>query len=118
MFCKVRIIVKFLYFEKFVFSIKFDGTNIAKDDEGTLYSRRFVLEENIERFQKTSLQEVKGADIGLVRRLILKYSHVNANIINKGRVYSITLFYKMIEFIIESNKLMDELKEWSIIDMV
>ena len=76
------------------------------------------MEENIERFQKTSLQEVKGADIGLVRRLILKYSHVNANIINKGRVYSITLFYKMIEFIIESNKLMDELKEWSIIDMV
>ena len=101
-----------------VFSIKFDGTNIAKDDEGTLYSRRFVLEEHTERFQQTSLQEVKEADIRLVRRLILKYSHIEANIISKGRVHSIILFYKMDEFIIGSNKLMDEIKEWSIIDMV
>ena len=96
MFCKVRIMVKFINFEKLfsVFSIKFDGTNIAKDDEGTLYSRRFVLEEHTERFQQTSLQKVKEADIRLVRRLILKYCHIEANIINKGRVHSMILFYK------------------------
>ena len=120
MFCKVRIMVKFINFEKLfsVFSIKFDGTNIAKDDDGTLYSRRFVLEEHTERFQQTSLQKVKEADIRLVRRLILKYCHIEANIISKGRGHSMILFYKMVEFIIESNSLMDELKKWSIIDMV
>jgi len=38
-------------------SIKFDGTNIAKDNDGTLYSRRFVMDKEATKFQHTSLEE-------------------------------------------------------------
>ena len=44
------------------FSTKFDGTNIAKDDEGVLYSRRFVMEKEATKFQHTSLEEVLTSD--------------------------------------------------------
>lgn len=66
-----------------IFSIKFDGTNIAKDDDGTLYSRRFVMENETERFQKNSLEEVKKANTKLVKKLILQYSGVEENFISK-----------------------------------
>lgn len=64
-------------------SIKYDGTNIAKDDEGILYSRRFVMDEEAERFQHTSLQEVNKADIQLVKRLLLKYADIEETLITK-----------------------------------
>ena len=67
----------------FVFSVKFDGTNIAKDEDGILYSRRFVIEAEAEKFQQVSLQEVKKADIKLVRRLILQSADIEDTMISK-----------------------------------
>lgn len=64
-------------------SIKYDGTNIAKDDVGTLYSRRFVMEKDATKFQHTSLDEVKKADIQLVKRLLLKEADIEETLITK-----------------------------------
>jgi hypothetical protein len=38
---------------------KYDGTNISKDDEGRIYSRRYLLDPGQEEFIKTSLGKVK-----------------------------------------------------------
>ena len=64
-------------------SIKFDGTNIAKDNDGTLYSRRFVMDKEATKFQHTSLEEVNKADIQLVKRLILKDADIEEILISK-----------------------------------
>jgi len=83
-------------------SIKFDGTNIAKDDDGTLYSRRFVMDEEAEKFQHTSLEEVNKADINLVKRLLLKDADIEETLISKtitfgelicNRYYDYNKFY-------------------------
>jgi len=68
-------------------SIKYDGTNIAKDDEGTLYSRRFVMDKEATKFQHTSLDEVKKADIQLVKRLLLTEADIEETLITKTITY-------------------------------
>ena len=42
---------------------KLDGTNVAKDDSGQLYSRRLKIGAQISHFQKTSLASVRSANI-------------------------------------------------------
>jgi len=89
-------------------SIKFDGTNIAKDNDGTLYSRRFVMEKEAKKFQHTSLEEVTKADIQLVKRLILKEAGIEDTLISKtitfgelicNRYYDyITIYGKWLSF--------------------
>ena len=96
--------ITFLY----SFSIKFDGTNIAKDNDGTLYSRRFVMEKEAKKFQHTSLEEVTKADIQLVKRLILKEAGIEDTLISKtitfgelicNRYYDyITIYGKWLSF--------------------
>ena len=53
-------------------SEKFDGTNIGKDDLGTIYSRRLVLGKDEDKFLHTSLDNVKEADVQLLKKLLLK----------------------------------------------
>ena len=38
-------------------SEKYDGTNIAKDDEGHIYSRRFPIDDDKDMFIKTNLKQ-------------------------------------------------------------
>ena len=42
---------------------KLDGTNVAKDDRGQVYSRRLKIGAEESHFQKTSLEVVRTADI-------------------------------------------------------
>jgi hypothetical protein len=50
---------------------KYDGTNIAKDDGGQIYSRRLLIEQGQEEFMETNLKKVKDADILEFRNLVL-----------------------------------------------
>ena len=46
---------------------KLDGTNVAKDDTGQLYSRRLKIGAEESHFQKTPLTSVRSADISKFR---------------------------------------------------
>ena len=55
-----------LFHETLAFAVeKVDGTNVSKDDEGEMYGRRQVIQ--TDSYQKTSLHNVKAADIKLVK---------------------------------------------------
>ena len=47
---------------------KFDGTNVAKDDDGHIYGRRMIISENKNFYQKTPLDAVKSANVGKVKK--------------------------------------------------
>ena len=49
--------------EEFTYMDKFDGTNIAKDKNGCIYSRRTKLDEYVKDFIGTSLENVKKIDV-------------------------------------------------------
>jgi hypothetical protein len=66
---------------------KFDGTNIAKDDLGQIYSRRFPLEEGQDTFIKTSLKKVKDANIVMFRDMLIEAGGLDAEGIKKCVVY-------------------------------
>ena len=51
---------------------KYDGTNIAKDEEGIIYSRRLILPPEEETFLKTNLRRVKDANIEGLKNLLLE----------------------------------------------
>ena len=66
---------------------KFDGTNIAKDDIGQIYSRRFPLEEGQESFIKTSLKKVRDANIVIFRKMLIEAGGLDAEDVKKCVVY-------------------------------
>ena len=66
---------------------KYDGTNIAKDDEGNIYSRRFLLDAGQESFIKTSLKKVIEAKINEFKNKILEIAGLDSTIISKCIVY-------------------------------
>jgi len=66
---------------------KYDGTNIAKDEEGQIYSRKLLLEEGQEEFQKTSLQKVKEAKVAELKTKILAETDLSPNDVSKCVVY-------------------------------
>ena len=49
---------------------KLDGTNVAKDDTGQVYSRRLKIGPEESHFQKTPLSTVRSADISRFRDLL------------------------------------------------
>ena len=49
---------------------KLDGTNVAKDDTGQVYSRRLKIGPDESHFQKTPLSTVRSADISRFRDLL------------------------------------------------
>jgi len=63
-------------------SEKYDGTNVAKDDAGQVYSRRLLIEQGQEEFMETSLKKVRDADVKELRNKILEVAELDiANII-------------------------------------
>eukprot|EP00092_Neocalanus_flemingeri_P053099 GFUD01062302.1.p1 GENE.GFUD01062302.1~~GFUD01062302.1.p1 ORF type:complete len:398 (-),score=107.74 GFUD01062302.1:36-1229(-) len=66
---------------------KYDGTNIGKDDEGIMYSRRFLIETGQEEFIKTNLKKVKEANIVKFRNRLIEVSGLDKGNIIKCLVY-------------------------------
>ena len=66
---------------------KYDGTNIAKDDQGRVYSRRYLLDNGQEEFIKTSLEKVKEADINKFKDGVVETSGLEPDSVNKCLVY-------------------------------
>ena len=66
---------------------KYDGTNLAKDAEGNLYSRRLMIDAEQERFLKTSLKRVKDANVVEFSNKLIEVAGLNSNAISKCLVY-------------------------------
>lgn len=66
---------------------KLDGTNICKDDDGKLYSRRQCISAESEVFLKTTLKLVKAADIKLVKKKLCEKIFLEETLLEKFIVY-------------------------------
>ena len=66
---------------------KYDGTNISKDHQGRLYSRRYQLEKGQQEFIKTSLAKVREADIDMFKNRLIEVAGLDAAVISKCLVY-------------------------------
>merc|ERR1711872_279937 len=78
---------------------KYDGSNLAKDDVGIIYSRRFALGDDEQEFIKTSLKKVREADIKLFKTVLVENTGLELDNIVKCIVYG--------EFIITTNNWYD-----------
>ena len=53
-------------------TVKFDGSNIGKDEAEVIYSRRLILPAGEKQFLKTDLKMVKEANVERFKNLILE----------------------------------------------
>jgi len=68
-------------------TVKYDGSNLAKDDAGIIYSRRFALGDDEQEFIKTSLKKVRDADIKKFKALLVESAGLDPDNIVKIIVY-------------------------------
>jgi len=66
---------------------KLDGTNVAKDDQGQIYSRRLKIGAEETHFQKTPLTQVRSADISQFRASLCLAGGVEAEMLSLCLVY-------------------------------
>ena len=79
---------KKIFFETEVFAVeKLDGTNVSKDDSGQLYSRRLHISADAEVFSKTTLKNVKAADIKMAKKKLCERIDLKESILEKLIVY-------------------------------
>ena len=77
---------------------KYDGTNIAKDDQGRIYSRRYLLNNEQEEFIKTSLEKVKEADINKFRDKVIESAGLEQDSVNRCLVYGELMCNKFYDY--------------------
>ena len=53
-------------------TVKFDGSNIGKDEENVIYSRRLILPSGEKHFLKTDLKMVKETNIEKFKNMLLE----------------------------------------------
>merc|ERR1711892_32474 len=66
---------------------KYDGTNVAKDDRGQLYSRRLLIEDKEDTFIETTLKKVKEANIADFRSKLLEVADLDKSVLDRCVVY-------------------------------
>ena len=66
---------------------KFDGTNVAKDEDGHIYGRRMIISEDKNFYQKTPLDAVKSANVGKVKKEILNLAKMKENNVKQFFLY-------------------------------
>jgi len=64
---------------------KYDGTNIAKDEGGQIYSRRLLIDEKEQDFQNTNLKKVKEANVVEFKNKLVEAADLDD--VNKCVVY-------------------------------
>merc|ERR1711892_1237360 len=81
---------------------KYDGTNIAKDDGGQIYSRRLLIGEEQEEFMETNLKKVKEANILELRNKFLECAELDTSNIIKFVSYGEFLCNKYYDYMTRS----------------
>jgi len=66
---------------------KYDGTNVAKDDRGQLYSRRLLIENDEEEFIDTNLKKIREANIADFRKKLTEVADLDESVVNRVVVY-------------------------------
>jgi len=66
---------------------KYDGTNVAKDDRGQLYSRRLLIEDKEDTFIETTLKKVKEANIADFRSKLQEVADLDKSVLDRCVVY-------------------------------
>jgi len=81
---------------------KYDGTNIAKDDGGQIYSRRLLIGEEQEEFMETNLKKVKEANVLELRNKFLECAELDTSNIIKFVSYGEFLCNKYYDYMTRS----------------
>ena len=66
---------------------KLDGTNLAKDETGQIYSRRLKVGADKSHYQRTSLSQVREADIRKFRELLCSAGDIEGTAVSLCVVY-------------------------------
>ena len=84
---KYKDIEEFFLEKEFNVSEKYDGTNVGKDKNGQLYSRRLLIESDKEEFIGTSLKSVKSTDVTCFHDYLVNKLHSCGNGIKNTIVF-------------------------------
>ena len=68
---------------------KLDGTNIAKDNSGQVYSRRLEIAAKDSHFLKTPLTKVREADIEMFKEKLCQAVGVEEESIGRGKKFQL-----------------------------
>merc|ERR1711872_1054051 len=66
---------------------KYDGTNVAKDEDGCLYSRRLMIGKEQTMFLQTDLKTVKEANVVDFKQKLIDVADLDQNLVKKFLVY-------------------------------
>jgi len=66
---------------------KYDGTNIAKDDTGQIYSRKLLIDKGQDEFIETKLTKVQEANVDGFKERVLEAAKLDKSVLNKFVVY-------------------------------
>jgi len=83
---KDRIVQFFLHTPCFA-TEKYDGTNIAKDDTGQIYSRKLLIDKGQDEFIDTKLTKVQEANVDGFKERVLEAAKLDKSVLNKFVVY-------------------------------
>jgi len=78
---------EFIFEQQVYATIKYDGTNVGRDESGLMYGRNLTIEADAVSYLKTPLTEVKKVDASTVKGEILAMSGIETEKIEKMVVY-------------------------------
>ena len=78
---------------------KYDGANIAKDEDGCLYSRRLILDREQDIFNKTDLKDVKKANVLDFKKALIEVADFDTNLLKKCLVYGEFICNKYYDYV-------------------
>jgi len=80
-------------------SEKYDGTNVAKDDKGQVYSRRLQIEDDEEEFNDTNLKKIRDANIADFRGKLQNVADLDDSVVSRCIVYGELLCNKYYDYV-------------------
>ena len=78
---------------------KYDGTNVAKDDRGQVYSRRLQIDDDAEEFIDTNLKKIRDANIADFRSRLQEVAEVDEGIVSRCIVYGELICNKYYDYV-------------------
>ena len=78
---------------------KYDGTNVAKDDRGQVYSRRLQIDDDAEEFIDTNLKKIRDANIADFRSRLQEVAEVDEAIVSRCIVYGELICNKYYDYV-------------------
>merc|ERR1711874_2656 len=78
---------------------KYDGTNVAKDDRGQVYSRRLLIDDDEEKFIETSLTKVRESNVEDFRNRLEEVACLDESVLARCVVYGELLCNKYYDYV-------------------